>query len=104
MRKNIGKHVYVLLFSNDTIKIGISNSVRRRGDTIIGHSGLEIILWCFSERLDDSEARRVEACCHKHFANRRIRREFFDVSFDEACVYLQSQVKKPLIICKGEKI
>lgn len=97
-----GVHVYIFSLNNGTVKIGMSNNVIRRARTVIGHSGLDIIQWCSTDELTNIEARQIEADCHRHFANRRIKGEFFNLTFDEACVYLQSKVKAPLIQCKGE--
>ena len=38
----------------------------------------------------ETQAIEIEADCHKHFAHARTRGEFFKISFDAACLYLQS--------------
>lgn len=90
--------VYVFLLSNDTVKIGISNNVQRRQASIISHSGLDINKSAWTERMTNAEARAIESECHRHFAPNRTRGEFFNITFDEACAYLQSKVVKPLLI------
>ena len=99
----MGKRVYVFQLDNETVKIGISNNIQRRIRAVCGHSGLIILFWACTEKLSAKGARQIESDCHKHFANRRTRGEFFNITFDEACVYLQSNLKSPLIFGRKEK-
>lgn len=97
-----GVHVYVFQLSNDTVKIGITNNIPQRIRTIQGHSGLVVAPWASTDGLSEADARQIERRCHEHFKEFRTHGEFFTISFDEACVFLQSQVAKPLTICREE--
>ena len=97
------KYVYVFQLDNETVKIGISNNIQRRTRAVSGHSGLDILQWACTEKLSATDARQIESDCHKHFANRRTRGEFFNITFDEACVYLQTKVNLPLIFGRTER-
>lgn len=93
--------IYVFQLNNGTIKIGISRDINRRIQTIQGNSGLTITQYAItSDPLTSYEARRIEAICHNHFYETRTRGEFFRISFDEACAYLQTEVKSPLVFSK----
>ena len=98
-----GVQVYMCQLDNDTVKIGISKNVIQRSSAIEGHSGLKVLRWTCTEGLPAREARQIESDCHSHFGKSRTHREFFAVTFDEACVYLQSRVALPLIQGKTDK-
>ena len=87
------KHVYAFDLSNGTVKIGVSNDVGRRRVDISNSSGLEIPRWCYTEALKDKRAYEIESACHKFFAPRRTRGEFFKIPYEEARDKLQTYGK-----------
>ena len=97
------KCVYIFQLGNETVKIGITNNLQRRIRAVSGHSGLDILRWAYTDILSSTDARQIESDCHKHFSSRRTRYEFFNITFDEACVYLQTKFKSPLVFGRKEK-
>lgn len=95
-------YVYIFSFDERFCKIGISKNVAARRKTKRSDTGREIPLWAYSEALPYDIAKKKEDICHAHFKTFRALGEFFNISFDEACVFLQSQVAKPLTICREE--
>lgn len=96
-------HFYIFSFNECFCKIGIANNVIDRRRTKIAETGRMIVQWAYSELFYREAAEEVEQLCHAHFNKFRTYREFFTITFDEACLYLQGQVKKPLVICKKEE-
>ena len=82
------KCVYVFEMSNDTVKIGYTQNVRKRMNTIISSSGLEIVKGYCTEFFDSEIAYLIEQTCHEIFDAYRIRGEFFRISFNDACFEL----------------
>ncbi len=78
------KCVYILEFSNNTIKVGCTGAFSRRARQIAMGSGLKVVNWCHTKYIPSSRAYAIENLCHKAFENRRIQGEFFSVPFDEA--------------------
>ena len=85
----IQKCVYILLLSNKTVKIGMTQDFVRRLRQIERGSGLSVIESFHTEYMDSSLAKRLEKCCQEHFADKRLCGEFFNVSFEEAQTELQ---------------
>lgn len=85
----IKKCVYILKMSNGTIKIGCTENFRRRARQIETASGLKIVDWSHTEYLLAQHAYTVEATCHRAFNDHKIRGEFFNITFDEACAELE---------------
>lgn len=100
--KGTAAHVYIFSFDDRFCKIGISNNIETRRKTKMNETGRAIQQWAYSEIFPRGDAEAIESRCHEHFAAFRTRGEFFTISFDEACVFLQSQVAKPLTICREE--
>lgn len=97
-------HVYVFELDNNTVKIGISENIRRRIKEIQG-GGNTVLRFAISQRgFKKSEARRIEAACHRYFKNRRKpkQREYFYVPYDEANAYLQTYT--PVIEPHGDDL
>lgn len=97
------RHVYIFDMENNTVKIGIAKNVEERRRQKISDSGMDILRWCYTIPFDVNRAREIERDCHIHFSKVRTHGEFFAVTFDEACTYLQSHTKKTLVICREEK-
>lgn len=82
------KCVYVFEMENDTVKIGYTQNVRQRMNTIISSSGLEIVKAYCTDFIDSEIAYLIEQTCHATFDAWRVRGEFFRVSFEDACIGL----------------
>lgn len=87
------KHVYAFDMNNGTVKIGVSNNVSKRRAAVSSSSGLEIPRWCYTETFRDYRAYGIESECHKFFAPRRTKGEFFKISYEEARDKLQTYGK-----------
>lgn len=83
------KCVYILEMSNATVKIGVTQDLYRRQNAISTGSGLNIVRWCHTSGLPRNEAYMIENACHKTFRYKRIKGEFFEISFEEAVAELQ---------------
>lgn len=76
------KHLYVILMSNQTVKIGIAHDVGRRYSQIKASSGMEIVNHWESGLLEDACV--MEAKLHKEYKKFRLKGEFFVVDYDKA--------------------
>lgn len=81
--------VYVLLMENGTVKIGRSKNFEQRKATISTSSGMIVKKWWRTTKCTRMEAAKIETGSHKHFKANRIKGEFFNVDFDEACDYVK---------------
>lgn len=81
--------VYVLEMSNGTVKIGYTRNIEKRMRNISNGSGLEILNHYKTEFIDSEIAYSIEQKCHAAFEGRRLKGEFFNINFDEACVKLK---------------
>ena len=88
--------VYVLEMSNGTVKIGYSRNVEKRMRNISTGSGLEILNHYETELIDSEIAYSVEQECHDAFDTQRIKGEFFNITFDEACDKLKEIFSKKI--------
>ena len=84
------KYLYVLEFTNKTIKIGITKEKIKRLKAISSASGMDITRKFFTEKINNVQD--LETDLHRFFKSRRLNGEFFDVPFDEAVL----EVKKRL--------
>lgn len=82
------KYLYVLEFSNKTVKIGITKEKERRMKAISSASGMDITRSYFSEKIDNVQ--NLETELHRYFKDKRLKGEFFNIDFDVAV----SEVKK----------
>ncbi len=78
------KCVYAFEMENGTVKIGYTKDIRRRMQTIISSSGLDIVNVYATDFVDSEVAYTIEQACHETFEDYRIRGEFFKISFAEA--------------------
>lgn len=76
------KHLYVILMSNGSVKIGIAYDIDRRYSQIKASSGMEIKRHWESELIKD--AYKLETKLHKIYKDKRLKGEYFNVDYDEA--------------------
>lgn len=82
------KYLYVLEFTNKTVKIGITKEKEKRMKAISSASGMDITRSYFTEKIDNVQ--NLETELHRYFKDKRLNGEFFDIDFDVAV----SEVKK----------
>lgn len=82
------KSVYVFDMGNGTVKIGVSANVKQRATTIENSSGLTITRRCHTEQMPTRLSLQIEENCHKHFAEHRMKGEFFKITYEDAYTYL----------------
>ena len=85
--------VYVLLLSDNSVKIGHSSKIRRRVAKIKRQTGLTVNDLYFSSYMSREIARLIEWACQEKFSSRCIKGEFFSVSFEEACAAVDAFAK-----------
>ncbi len=93
--------VYVLEFSNNTVKIGVTQDIERRKKTLCGASGLEIKREWNTGLLEHKIAYKIESLSHDELKPYRTRGEYFAISFDDACFTVALY---GIIVSEGEKI
>lgn len=76
------KYLYVLEFTNGTVKIGITKEKERRMKAISSASGMDITRSYFTGKINNVQ--NLETELHKHFKDKRLNGEFFSINFDEA--------------------
>lgn len=82
------KYLYVLEFTNKTVKIGITKEKEKRMKAISSASGMDITRSYFTGKIDNVQ--NLETELHRHFKEKRLNGEFFEIGFDEAVL----EVKK----------
>lgn len=85
------KYLYVLEFTNGTVKIGITKEKERRMKAISSASGMNITRSYFTEEIDNVQ--NLETELHRHFKNKRLNGEFFDISFEDAVKEVKKRTK-----------
>lgn len=86
------KKVYVLVNpDNNRIKIGVTENIQQRIDTLRNASGCDIFLFYLSPWVCD--AYLLEAETHKRFARNRYIGEWFDLEPEKAVIYIQQHLK-----------
>lgn len=76
--------VYVLKMANGTVKIGVAADFDKRVATLEHASGLEVEESYHTPYIDRNVAYKIENACHKEFAAKRLKGEYFDITFEEA--------------------
>ena len=76
------KSVYVMLFNDKSVKIGISQNVRARANTLQSSSGKQVEDYLYSPMCSNPE--EVEKLLHSEFRDKKIKSEWFAVDFGEA--------------------
>lgn len=98
------KCVYALEMSNATVKIGMSQNVKQRIAAITGASGLSV-LNCYNTKMFAEEiARTIEKACHENFSAYRIKGEFFNIAFSDACEILKKLVTEYELKTNGVQV
>lgn len=85
------KYLYVLEFSNGTIKIGITKEKEKRMKAISSASGMDILRSYFTEKI--CNVQNLETELHKHFKDKRLNGEFFSITFEEAVAEVQKRTE-----------
>ena len=80
--------VYAAEMSDDTTKIGVSTNHDKRIKQIKGQVYLDVKRAHHTAYAPLEFMRVIEARCHATFADRQVRGEFFDISFEEAVTEL----------------
>lgn len=83
------KYLYVLEFTNGTVKIGITKEKERRMKAISSASGMNITRSYFTGKIDN--VHELETELHRHFKEKRLNGEFFNIGFDEAVAEVESR-------------
>ena len=85
--------VYAFFLSNDLVKIGHSDNIRERVNGVETRNKLTVKKIHFTADVARSIACFVEWACQKHFSSHRVKGEFFNIDFDEACKVIDSLMK-----------
>lgn len=91
--------VYVLLMSNDIVKIGYTGNLRRRVTKLENQSGLTVNKMHFTPFTNREVARLVEWVCQKNFSSRKVKGEFFSVDFNKVCAAVDDFFAKVVHAC-----
>ncbi len=83
------KYLYVLEFTNGTVKIGITKEKEKRMKAISSASGMNITRSYFTEIID--RVQDLETELHRHFKDKRLNGEFFSISFEEAVAEVEKR-------------
>ena len=87
------KCVYVIEFSDGTVKIGITQNFLQRARQLNKETCLEIKKWCHSDYLIIEEAQELESALLEQFAELKIAGEFFKVEYESAMTELMKRVE-----------
>lgn len=80
--------VYAFEMSDNTVKIGATNKSEKRIHEVEQKVYLKVLRWHFTDFAPYELITKTELHCHAKFDDRRVRGEFFDISFEEACAEL----------------
>ena len=86
------KHIYIFKAETGECKIGVSNNVDKRRSAIEMQGGKPIIELFYTAKCFN--AYEIENIMHKHFADKRLIGEWFDVDFDNAVSVLKEEFNK----------
>lgn len=76
------KHLYVILMSNGSVKIGIAYDIKRRYSQIQASSGMKITEHWESGLIEYAYV--LETVLHRKYRNKRLNGEYFDINYEEA--------------------
>ena len=82
--------VYVILFDDESVKIGVSKDPKKRINTISHSSGKKIVESWFSDLLEN--AFDVEHKAHKRFSEKRLKGEYFRISYTDALEAIAKEI------------
>lgn len=85
------KYLYILEFSNKTVKIGITKEKEKRMKAISSASGMAITRSYITEKIDNVQDLETEL--HRTFKEKRLNGEFFDIGFEEAVAELKAKIE-----------
>ena len=80
--------VYAFEMSDHTVKIGVTHNVQKRIRSVEASVYLKVVNSHFTGFAPFKFMRSVESACHKSFEARRVRGEYFNIAFHEACAEL----------------
>ena len=78
-------HVYVVLLSNNTVKIGNASDINERIKQIERKTNLKVLNHHYSPLMTRKSARLMEIYCQKIFSPYKTDGEFFSVNFEATC-------------------
>ena len=78
-------HVYVVLLSNNTVKIGNASDINERIKQIESKTNLKVLNHHYSPLMTRKSARLMEIYCQKIFSPYKTDGEFFSVNFEATC-------------------
>lgn len=80
--------VYAFEMSDNTVKIGATSKSEKRIHEVEQKVYLKVLRWHFTDFAPYEFITKTEWHCHAKFDDRRVRGEFFDIPFEEACAEL----------------
>ena len=80
--------VYAFEMSDNTVKIGATSKSEKRIHEVEQKVYLKVLRWHFTDFAPYEFITKTELHCHSKFDARRVRGEFFDIPFEEACAEL----------------
>lgn len=86
--------VYAFEMSDGTTKIGVTRNITKRIASVEGAVYLKVTRVYHTKFAPFADMRSVEASCHKAFSNRRVRGEYFQITFEEACSELDKHTSR----------
>lgn len=81
-------HVYAMEMSDHTVKIGATGDIAKRKKSLESTFHLNVLNVHTTVSAPRNVVFKVEHDCHKVFAERRVRGEFYAITFAEACAEL----------------
>lgn len=96
------KSIYVLLADDNSVKIGVSNNIKHRINTLENQTGKRIINYYITKPCSNSY--EIEKMAHIHFKNNRIYGEWFNIDFNEAYEYVKNLYKNMATYIWGNKL
>lgn len=85
------KYLYVLEFTNGTVKIGITKEKEKRMKAISSASGMDITRSYFTGKINNVQGLETEL--HRHFKDKRLNGEFFNIDFDDAVAEVEKRTE-----------
>lgn len=80
------KSVYIAEFSDETVKIGVSYDVQSRIKQLSCQKGFNVIRYTKTQPIVNAE--QIERELHKHFANYRLKGEYFGCKYEDVTNYI----------------
>lgn len=93
--------VYALEMSDNTVKIGVTTNLERRIKEVSGSVYLDVLSVYSTGFAPFGFMRTIESRCHSAFADKRVRGEFFAITFDEACAELDRHAEEIAAVLKA---